>query len=197
MGKVTNLPYIMVSTGTLLMGKEEFVAIRHKCFVSHHGDDRSEVLDFIDDFDEGQNALITRSITMPDDVINSDDDDYVMRQIRERFLKDSSVTIVMIGECTWSRKFVDWEVQASLRRRSEGPPPNGLLAILLDPGATQGKLPDRVKLNWESGYAKFYPYPSSANQLASWIDAAFEAREEEAYLIENPRNRQPYNKPCI
>ena len=120
------------------------MTIRHKCFISHHGDDREEVLDFIDEFDEGRDVLITRSITMPDDIINSDDDDYVMRQIRERFLEDSSVTIVMIGNCTWARKFVDWEVQASLRRKAEGPPPNGLLAVLLDPTATQGKLPTRV-----------------------------------------------------
>lgn len=173
------------------------MTIRHKCFISHHGDDREAVLDFIDEFDEGRDVLITRSITMPDDIINSDDDDdYVMRQIRERFLEDSSVTIVMIGNCTWARMFVDWEVQASLRRKSEGPPPNGLLAVLLDPTATQGKLPTRVSLNRQSGYAKFYACPSDANELAGWIDEAFEARENDANLIENPRKRQDYDKRC-
>lgn len=128
------------------------MAIRRKCFVSYHAQDGDEVRDFIDDFDEGRDVLITRGITMPDDIIESDDPDYVMRQIRERFLQDSTVTIVLIGRCTWARKFVDWEVQASLRRRAQGPPPNGLLAILLDPAQTRGRLPDRVRLNTESGY---------------------------------------------
>ncbi|MBN1655077.1 MAG: TIR domain-containing protein [Deltaproteobacteria bacterium] len=41
--------------------------------------------------------------------------DYVMRRIRDEHLRDSTVTIVMIGNCTWSRKYVDWELQASLR----------------------------------------------------------------------------------
>ena len=172
------------------------MAIRHKCFICHHGDDHDEVVDFIRDFDDGQDALITRSITMPEDIINSNNDDYVMQQIRERFLEDSSVTIVMIGNCTWSRKFVDWELQASLRRRSQGPAPNGLIAILLDPQAERGILPERVRLNIDSGYAQFYPYPSSADQLAVWIDEAFEAREGNAHLIENPRGRQAADMRC-
>jgi hypothetical protein len=159
------------------------VAIRHKCFLSHHGDDRDQLQDFIDEFDEGQDAFITRSITMPEDIIDSDDPDYVMRKIRERFLKDSTVTIVMIGECTWARKFVDWEVQASLRRRAEGPPPNGLFAILLDRSKERGRLPDRVKLNRDSAYAKFCSYPSSAYQLSQWIDEAYYARTENGSLL--------------
>lgn len=133
---------------------------------------------------------------MPQDIINSEDPDYIMRAIRERFLEDSTVTIVMVGQCTWSRKFIDWEVQASLRRREQGPPPNGLMAILVDRNAERGRLPHRVKLNWESGYASFYPYPSSASQLADWVDKAFEAREKNPHLIENPRDRKVNNSPC-
>lgn len=170
--------------------------IRHKRFVSHHGDDRDAVRDFIDYFDDGQDTLIARSITMPEDIIESDNEDYVMQQIRERFLEDSSVTIVMIGSCTWSRKFIDWEVQASLRQKGSGPPPNGLLAILLDPGASQGNLPDRVKLNFDSGYALFRRYPQNKSELADWIDEAFDAREEKANLIENPRERKQQDDPC-
>jgi hypothetical protein len=170
--------------------------IRHKCFVSHHGDDRYAVRRFIERFDDGQDVLISRSITMPDDIINSGDSNYIMGQIRERFLKDSTVTIVMVGECTWSRKFVDWEVQTSLRRRKFGPPPNGLLAILLDPKATRGHLPNRVNLNHDSGYAYFRPYPSNKTELSGWIDEAFRARTAHDSLIENPRDRKQRNSTC-
>ena len=172
------------------------MAVRHKCFVSYHGEDRDQVQNFIDRFDEGRDVFIRRAITMPDDVIQSDNLEYVLRRIRERFLRDSTVTIVMVGQCTWARKFVDWELQASLRRQVNGPPPNGLLAILLDPAAQRGRLPDRAKLNVESEYAQFRPYPSNASQLSTWIEEAFEARTAKAHLIENPRQRQINNRPC-
>lgn len=169
---------------------------RRKVFISYHGDDRGAVQDFISRFDDVEDQFIFRGIAMPEDIINSDDPDYIMGQIRERFLGDSTVTLVLIGRCTWARKFVDWEVQASLRRRAAGPPPNGLLAVLLDPGATRGKLPERVKKNTDSGYAKFRSYPASGQQLAGWIEDAFEARTERAELIENPRARKVNNSPC-
>ena len=66
---------------------------------------------------------------MSDDVIESTDTDYVMRRIRELYLQDSTVTIVLIGKCTWARRFVDWEIQASLRQSESGPAHNGLVAI--------------------------------------------------------------------
>lgn len=52
---------------------------------------------------------------MNDDIINSTDTNYVMRRIRELYLKDSTVTIVLMGKYTYTRRYVDWEIQASLR----------------------------------------------------------------------------------
>jgi MTH538 TIR-like domain (DUF1863) len=67
---------------------------------------------------------------MAEDIIDSDDTDYVMRRIREVYLKGSTVTLVMLGRCTWARRYVDWEIQASLRQ-DRGIVPNGLLGIKL------------------------------------------------------------------
>ncbi|WP_447950087.1 TIR domain-containing protein [Microbacterium aurum] len=168
---------------------------RHKTFLSYHHEDSEAVGQFIAQFDDTHDSFITRGIRAPEDLINSDDPDYVMGQIRRRFLADSTVTICLIGACTWSRRFVDWEIQASLRQPAGGLP-NGLLAILLDPNASKGTLPSRVKLNWESGYAAFHSYPSSASQLAGWIDSAYAARTNKANLIKNPRDRFTYNRSC-
>lgn len=170
-------------------------ATRHKCFLSYHHDDQDAVDDFIETFDEDRDVFIIRGITMPDDVIDSEDTNYVMRRIRQLYLKDSTVTIVLVGKCTWARKFVDWEVQASLRRPADGLP-SGLLAILLDKNATSGHLPDRVKLNTDSGYAEFHGYPPRAASLSSWIDDAFKARTTEASLILNSRDRRRNNSSC-
>jgi hypothetical protein len=172
------------------------VAIRHKCFISYHHADQAAARQFIDTFDENHDVFISRDITMPEDVVNSNDDDYVMSRIRSLYIRDSTVTIVLIGACTWTRQFVDWEVQASLRQPANGLP-NGLTAILLDKDANQGKLPSRTKLNVDSQYAKFYSYPAGPNTLANWIDEAFNARATLASRIVNPRARQKGNLPCF
>ena len=61
-------------------------------------------------------------------LIDSDDDDYVMRRIREEYLSDTTVTLVFIGKETWTRKFVDWELAASLH---QVPPPVSPMASWL------------------------------------------------------------------
>ena len=44
---------------------------------------------------------------MEDDVIDSNNTDYVMQRIRQLYLQDSTVTLVLIGKCTWARRFGD------------------------------------------------------------------------------------------
>ena len=42
--------------------------------------------------------------------INSSDVNYVMGQIRRKYLDDSTVTIILLGTCTHSRRYVDCTV---------------------------------------------------------------------------------------
>ena len=176
--------------------------IRHKTFITYHHNDQAEVVDFINDFDESRDTFITRGIGegMPGDVIDSNDIEYVMRRIRELYLRDSSVTIVAIGRCTWARRYVDWEIQASLRH---GPvtTPNGLLGIVLPSAESSPTPPERLSLNLkgaraDAGYARWYWYPHNENQLAAWIEDAYRARTLRHHLIENSRERFRYNRLC-
>ncbi len=70
------------------------------------------------------------------EAINSDDEDYIMRKIREDYLRDSTVTIHLIGVNSaetfgWEeQKFIKRELQASLYHR-EGNTQNGILGIVL------------------------------------------------------------------
>lgn len=164
--------------------------IRRKCFISYHQRDKAAVDRFIDTFG---GSFIRRGMEMTDDIIDSNNTDYVMRRIRELYLEDSTVTIVLIGQCTWARRYVDWEVQASLRQPANGLP-NGLLAIQL--AEHHRSLPNRVKLNVDSGYAKFYKYPQSQDNLNRLIEEAYQARTTLANKIENPRDRFSYNRTC-
>ncbi len=86
---------------------------RHKCFISYHNANRRAVEAFINRFSD---VIIPRTVgvTETDPFVNSTDQDYVKRVIREKYLTDSTVTIVLIGRCTWARRFVDWEIASSL-----------------------------------------------------------------------------------
>jgi hypothetical protein len=127
--------------------------------------------------------------------IDSENTDYVMRRIRERYIGDSTVTIVLLGDCTWARCYVDWEIQASLYQR-EGSLPNGLLGIRLPSTSSTAKKPDRLERNVTSGYAKVYKYTYSVNMLAGYINKAFFARQKLSYLIDNPMKRREKDSPC-
>ena len=171
-------------------------AVRHKCFISYHQVDEDEVTKFIGDFND---VFIPKAIGVSDvdDFIDSTDTDYVLRRIRELYLTDSTVTIVMIGSCTWSRRYVDWEVASTLRndpnnRRS------GLMAISLKSVASSAskQLPPRVDDNVDDdqGYARWWKYPTSSDGLRSCIDTALSTRGTETPV--NSRELFKYNRSC-
>lgn len=176
---------------------------RHKCFITYHKADQTEVEKFINDFGKDGEVFIYRAISeMDDNIINSTDNDYVMRRIRELYLKDSTVTIVLIGKCTWARKYVDWEVMSSLRNDPNNKR-SGLLAITLPSMAnsTSKKLPDRVndnvsRSNGDGGCARWKKYPASDKALEGWIEDAFKARTDRATLVNNSRARRVNNGSC-
>lgn len=174
--------------------------VRHKVFISYHHADQDEVNNFIREFDDTRDIFIARILGLTDDIINSTDTDYVMRRIRELYLKDSTVTVVLLGKCTWARRYVDWEIQASLRR-GESITPNGLLGVKLRSYNKNG-YPHRLNLNLkqddnqEDCYARAISYPSSTKSLAGHIEDAFQARTARRHLIENPRDKFGYNRTC-
>lgn len=178
--------------------------VRRKCFISYHHADEEEVRRFIDHFDHLHNSFIYRGLGlgMAEDLINSTNTDYVMGKIRERYLRDSSVTIVMAGRCTWARRYVDWEIQSSLRSGATITP-NGLLGLVLSSAASAPKAPDRLISNvtrdsngHDIGYALWHHYPSSTDTLVTLIESAFQRRATHRNRISNPRERMVNNRTC-
>lgn len=108
----------------------------HKCFISFKKEDadyRQAVIDLL-----GKKNYIDKSL---DRVIESEDGDYVMQVIREDYLRDSTVTIFLIGTHSsenegvdiWGRDknyFIKRELQASLFN-GKGNTRNGILGIVL------------------------------------------------------------------
>jgi hypothetical protein len=86
-----------------------YQGIRRKVFISHYKGDRTEVDEFIERFGNQEKVFIPYVLGANDndDFINSTDPNYVMSQIRKRYLQDTTVTIVLVGSCTHSRRYVD------------------------------------------------------------------------------------------
>ena len=172
---------------------------RHNCFVSYHVDDIDEVTTFLDDY---STEFIPRSVgvTEEDDFVGSTDDEYIKRRIRELYLAHSTVTIVLLGGCTWSRMFVDWEISSSLRNDSVNRR-SGLLAIPLPSRDNTARLPDRVRDNWVEGdpaesYASYKSYPSTKAALRGAIETAFVARTTKPDKVDNSRGLKESNSSC-
>jgi hypothetical protein len=177
--------------------------VRRKCFISYHHDDQVLVDRFVNTFDHAHDLFIARGLgqTMAQEVIDSTDTDYVMRRIRELYIGDSTVTLVMFGKCTWARRYVDWEIQASLRAPQNGLP-NGLLGIKLPTYAVGMGFPERFNNDLMSPqkkadcYARHILYPQTPEDLWSAIEEAFQRRITHARFIDNPRDRFTNNRRC-
>lgn len=172
---------------------------RHKCFVSYHVDDVAEVETFLTDFGT---EFIPRSVgvTEADDFVDSDDTDYIKRKIREKYLTDSTVTIVLLGSCTWGRKFVDWEVSSSLRNDTSNKR-SGLLVYPLPSMNNTATLSDRIKDNHVQGelaksYARYMSYPTTTTMIRNQIELAFGDRDTKGHLVNNSRALRQRSASC-
>jgi hypothetical protein len=177
-----------------------YQGVKRRVFVSHYKGDKTEVNAFIERFGlrEQVFSYYALGVGNNDDFIDSSDTAYVMKRIRELYLKDSTITIVLMGSCTHSRRYIDWEIKSSLQQGTTIP--NGLLGIVL---SSQGKWaipPERFAMNWNnevlSCYARYMLYPTSGEQLGRWIDDAYIARTTRAALIRNPNEMWKYNRIC-
>jgi len=112
------------------------------------------------------------------------DAEILQQKIRNVYLKDSTVTIVLIGSETWKRKHVDWEIGASIRK-TQNSPSSGLLGIVLPTypqnGMTeynQHTIPPRLYDNIKCGFASIHDWDTDPFIVQEWIHEAFEQRNK-------------------
>ena len=84
---------------------------RHKVFVSFHEQDRKYQQIFARKMGSD---LVDRSV-QPGDIDPKSNVSETRRKIRDEFIAEASVTVVLVGSCTWRRRHVDWEISSSLR----------------------------------------------------------------------------------
>jgi hypothetical protein len=134
--------------------------------------------------------------------IKSDDSDYVMRRIREDWIAGTSCTIVLLGKCTWARRYVDWEIAATVRNFDDSPR-GGLIGVHL-PSAGSGRFknPARLEMNLETangasvGYARVYGVAPSDGTVAQWVDEAVARRDTIEPAVGSTLDLMVNNKSC-
>lgn len=95
---------------------------RHKVFVSYHHSiaDQKYRDDFEKLFAEKHGVMISKSVQIGD-IDSNLKTDTIRQKIRDEYLRDSTVTVVLIGSETWKRKHVDWEIGSSIRDTEYNP----------------------------------------------------------------------------
>ncbi len=169
---------------------------RHKVFVSyHHANDQW----YRDQFERQcihTDIAVMRSVQIGD-IDPNIKTETIRQKIRDEYLADSTVTVVLIGTQTWQRKHVDWEIGSSIRE-TKSSSRSGLLGIFLptyplvnnryDPQT----IPPRLYDNVESGFAKLYAWTQDARAIQAWIHEAFQRRD--AVLPDNSRDSFANNR---
>ena len=162
---------------------------KSKVFVSyHHGGDRRYYDSFSSTFCDAYDVVFDNS---PERRIDSEDARYVIQRIRDKFITGSSCTIVLVGQHTWGRKYVDWEIDATLERE------HGLIGAYLPTAgrSTEGKIivPDRLHANIESGYAVWVSWEQLTASTLALTGLIAQAKAKSRSLIDNTASRLQKN----
>ena len=107
----------------------------HKVFISYHHSSDQTYKDSLVKFGEDYSIFIDKSVDTGD-ISDNLSDEQIRRSIRDSYLRDSTVTIVLVGQETKRRKHVDWEIYSSMHDGSVNKR-SGIVVINL-PGASSG-----------------------------------------------------------
>jgi hypothetical protein len=163
--------------------------VKHKVFVSyHHRGDQAYYEAFSNAFHDTYDVIYDNSIERR---VASDNIDYVIRRIRENYISGSSCTIVLVGKDTWGRKYVDWEIMATLEKE------HGLIGVYLPsaPRSAQNQItvPGRLHDNITSGFALWRSWEQITANTGSLQHYVAEAKTRNPQLIVNTRERRLRN----
>ena len=85
----------------------------HKVFVSYHHENDQWYKEELVRLAHYYRIFIDRSVDTGD-ISDTLSDEAIREQIRDDYLRDSTVTIVLVGTQTKNRKHVDWEIYSSM-----------------------------------------------------------------------------------
>jgi len=161
---------------------------KHKVFISfyHHEDQ-----EYRDEFEKLFGHLFVNKSVEEGDIDEENSDEYIKRLIREEYISDASVILVLCGLNTWKRKHVDWEISAGLSGQAGGH--SGLLGLHLPTHLdferdkyNSDNIPARLADNIKTKFASIYDWTTNEESIKKWIQEAFDRRLKDE-LIDNSR----------
>lgn len=158
------------------------------CFVSYHHERDQQYLKKLRKL---ISTVMVADYSLKDDIGHLTEET-IYKKVREK-MRTCSVTIVLVGERTGHRKWIDWEIWASLRGythpydKFKSFKPNGLLAIYLP--VESHSVPNRLKDNIKSGYAVSMKWENIEKDFESKVNYAYWCRTNAQHKIDNSRER--------
>lgn len=158
-------------------------SIRRKIFISYyHREDQAYYNALSDKIHDQMDLVFDNSL---DRQIDSEDQNYVIQRIRDSYIEGTSCTVVLCGAETFKRRYVDWEIKATLDKQ------HGLIGLQL-PTLIAGPsgmvtVPERLHQNIQSGYAVWQSWSAlmaSPAIIKSWIEAAVSS--ETSMIVNSP-----------
>nr|VFJ63999.1 MAG: MTH538 TIR-like domain (DUF1863) [Candidatus Kentron sp. FW]VFJ70076.1 MAG: MTH538 TIR-like domain (DUF1863) [Candidatus Kentron sp. FW] len=159
---------------------------RHKVFVSYHRANDQEYRDRFDALFANIHDIMVLQSAQIGDIDPSLHADTIRQKVRDEYLQDSTVTVVLVGAETWKRKHVDWEIASSIRDTQHSPR-SGLFGILLPTYPRPHHianvyapyiLPPRLYDNMLCDFAELYNWTDDSSLVQDWVHEAFQRKDK-------------------
>lgn len=86
---------------------------KHKVFISHHHENDAWAKDQLIAWNSNDRLFTDRSVDT-NDIRDGLSSEQIRVEIRDHYLRDSTVTILLVGTQTKRRKHIDWEIHSSM-----------------------------------------------------------------------------------
>ncbi|WP_064967028.1 TIR domain-containing protein [Tenacibaculum ovolyticum] len=153
---------------------------KRKIFISYYHQEESYKQQFENLFDD----IIVNKSVKEKDIDKSNHSRYTDQLIRDEYINQATILVVLIGQKTRCRKHVDWEISAALSH-DVGDVYAGLVGIRLKEHSDYGlgekyncnNIPKRLANNLETGYASIHDWTDDINEMKAILDTAFKRRK--------------------
>lgn len=136
--------------------------LRGATFISYDDRDVEQVHAFLDTHRQLLGPIRSVGVTTEDAIARYADERHILDEVARRYVGDAELTLVLVGEHTWTRRFVDWEVAAAASAEC------GILAVPLHTAVAA--IPARVRLLAEASRAIVADHPpTSSAEFGEWL----------------------------
>ena len=153
--------------------------VKHKVFVSFHHEDEEWRRKFEKIM---KNYIINCSVEIGD-IDPTNNTETIRRKIRDEYIRDATVIVVLIGKKTWQRKHVDWEIYSALRN-TEYNSRCGLLGVFLPTYPLPNNkydshtIPPRLYKNIKNGFGMLINWTDDSSKIEKIIDDVFQSKDK-------------------